>query len=89
MGTAMKARMHSVVKRTPPGLIDFVLYNPLQLSESIAIFPPAIWKECNGLKDCLDSAGVSPVKVVAVYLLNCLQLSSGYFQFFLSLFAHL
>ena len=62
MVIVMTAEMHSVVKRTPPGLIDFVLYNPFQLSESIAIFPPAIWKECNSLKDCLASAGVSPVR---------------------------
>lgn len=46
--TDMNAGMHSVVRQTPFGLIDFVLYSAFQLSESIAIFPPAIWKECNG-----------------------------------------
>lgn len=55
----MKVGMDVVAKQTLLGLIDFVLYNPFQLSESIAIFPPAVWKECNGLKDCLPSEGVT------------------------------
>lgn len=55
----MKVRMDVVAKQTVLGLIDFVLYNPFQLSEDIAVFPPAIWKECNGLKECLLSEGVA------------------------------
>lgn len=55
----MKVGMDVVAKQTLLGLIEFVLYNPFQLSESIAIFPPAVWKECNGLKDCLPSEGVT------------------------------
>ena len=55
----MKVGMDVVAKQTLLGLIDFVLYNPFQLSESIAIFPPAICKEGNGLKDCLPSEGVT------------------------------
>lgn len=46
--TAKNAGMHSAVRQTPFGLIDFVLYSAFQLSESIAIFPSAICKECNG-----------------------------------------
>ena len=38
----MKVGMGVVAKQTLLGLIDFVLYNPFQLSEGIAIFPPAI-----------------------------------------------
>lgn len=64
--------MDAVVKQTLLSLIDFVLYHPLHLSESIAIFPPAIWKECNGLQDCLPSEGVFLVKAERVYLLNYL-----------------
>ena len=55
----MKVEKGVVAKQTLLGLIDFVLYNPFQLSEGIAIFPPAIWKECNGPKDCLLSKGVT------------------------------
>lgn len=57
--TSMKAGTDVVAKWTLLSLIDSVLYNSFQLSESIAIFPPAIWKECNGLKDCLPSEGVT------------------------------
>lgn len=57
--TFMEGGMDIVVKQILLGLIDFVLYNPFQISETISIFPPAIWKECNGLKDCLPSEGVS------------------------------
>lgn len=57
--TSMRAGMDVVVKRSLLGLIDFVLYNPFRYQKVFKIFPPAIWKECNGLKDCLSSEGVS------------------------------
>ena len=40
--TSVKVEKGVVAKQTLLGLIDFVLYNPFQLSEGIAIFPPAI-----------------------------------------------
>jgi hypothetical protein len=59
--STIKVGLDIVVKLTVLGMIDFVLYNPFQLSESIAIFPSAIWKECNSLKNCLSFEGVSLV----------------------------
>lgn len=67
-----------------------MLYNPFHLSESIAGFPLAIWKERNDLKDCLPSERVSLMsrQKQYVYQTAC-NFGVDTFNPFLSLFAAL